>query len=263
MASIGASLDDLLDDLDAEYGALDAVVAGLDDEAWSAPTAAPGWAVRHQVTHLAQGEQLAALAATDPDGFSAELSRLLGDLAGVLADTDRRAAEAPAVLLASWREARRGLLDALRGRDGAERIQWVSGPMSARSFATSRLMETWAHGWDVAHGLGVHLAPTARLRHVAHLGVATRGHSFANRGLERPAGEVRVELLGPDGDVWTWGPADAVDRVRGPAEDFCLLVARRRHRADTDLIAEGGADAWLAVAQVFAGPPSDPPPPGG
>ena len=46
--------------------------------------------------------------------------------------------------------------------------------------------------------------------------------------------------------------------VTGPAYDFCLLVTRRRHRADTDLVAVGAdADRWLDIAQAFAGPPGE------
>jgi uncharacterized protein (TIGR03084 family) len=97
---------------------------------------------------------------------------------------------------------------------------------------------------------------------VADLGVRTRGFSFRNRGLPVPEVEPRVELTGPDGERWVWGPDDAAERVEGPAEDFCLLVCRRRRVADTALRAEGpGAVAWLAIAQCFAGPPGADPPP--
>ena len=88
---------------------------------------------------------------------------------------------------------------------------------------------------------------------------------FMARGLDVPADEVRVELTAPDGTLWTWGPEDAPDRVTGPALDFCFLVTRRRHRADLAVKATGpAADAWLDVAQSFAGPPgADPVPQGG
>jgi len=120
----------------------------------------------------------------------------------------------------------------------------------------ARLMETWAHGQDVADALGVTREPTARLRHVAHLGVAARSFAFANRGLAPPAEPVHVALTAPHGAVWTWGPPDAAATVRGPAEDFCLLVTRRRHRDDLALDAHGdAAKRWLHVAQAFAGPP--------
>jgi uncharacterized protein (TIGR03084 family) len=117
-------------------------------------------------------------------------------------------------------------------------------------------METWAHGEDVAAALGVARTPTGRLRHIAHLGVRTRGFSFLARGQQAPDAEVRVELVAPDGAMWTYGPDDAPDRVTGPALDFCQLVTRRRHRDDLALVATGdGADRWLDVAQAFAGPP--------
>src|SRR5690606_13797705 len=103
--------------------------------------------------------------------------------------------------------------------------------------------------------------PTARLRHIARLGVVTRSFSFANRGLELPP-EPAVALTAPDGSVWRWGPNDAPERVTGPAEDFCLVVTQRRHLLDTSLEVVGdGARRWMAIAQVFAGPPTDGRPP--
>ena len=77
------------------------------------------------------------------------------------------------------------------------------------------------------------------------------------------AGEVDVALEAPSGGVWTWGPGDAADSVRGPAEDFCLVVTQRRHVDDTDLDVTGDlARDWLVRAQAFAGPPTDGPEPG-
>ena len=96
------------------------------------------------------------------------------------------------------------------------------------------------------------------MRHVAHLGVRTRGFAFATHGLDVPAEEFRVDLVAPDGDVWSWGPEDAAQTVTGSAGDFCRLVTQRVHRADTDLVATGpDADRWLDIAQCFAGPPGE------
>lgn len=122
--------------------------------------------------------------------------------------------------------------------------------------ATARIMETWAHGQDVADALGVHREPSARLRHVAHIGVRARDFAHAVHSLPAPAEEFRVELTAPDGQVWTWGPEDAAQRVSGSALDFCLLVTQRRHRDDCALVAVGpDAERWLDIAQAFAGPP--------
>ena len=110
-------------------------------------------------------------------------------------------------------------------------------------------------------GLGV---AAASLRHIAHLGVTTRRFSYINRGLQPPGPDVRVELVAPDGTTWEWGDNDAIDRVTGPALDFCLVVTQRRHRADTALHIEGDrARQWMSIAQAFAGPPTDSRPEGG
>jgi uncharacterized protein (TIGR03084 family) len=83
-------------------------------------------------------------------------------------------------------------------------------------------------------------------------------------GLPVPADPFRLDLTGPGGDVWTYGPEDAPQRVTGTALDFCLLVTRRAHRADLALRAEGpDADRWLDLAQAFAGPPGAARPPKG
>jgi uncharacterized protein (TIGR03084 family) len=118
-------------------------------------------------------------------------------------------------------------------------------------------METWAHGQDIVDALGFRRKPTERLRHIAHLGVSTFGWSYVNRQMAVPDAPVRVELTAPSGKIWSWGPEQAKDTVKGPAEDFCLVVVQRRHAADTDLIITGEtARQWMSIAQVYAGPPT-------
>ena len=102
-----------------------------------------------------------------------------------------------------------------------------------------------------------------RARHIAHLGVTTFGWSFINRGLSLPEAAVRVELLSPSGEMWSWGPEDGENKVMGNALDFCLVVTKRRHIDDTALIMKGEvAPKWMAIAQAFAGPPEEGPMPG-
>jgi uncharacterized protein (TIGR03084 family) len=253
----GGALEDLLDDLEAEQAALDDVLAGLPEAGWATPSAAAGWDVRDQVGHLAFGEDLAALAATRPAAFTARLEELMADLGAFADGVDSRVrALPPAEVLAWWRVARRSLVHALRGRDPGERIPWAGPDMSATSFARARLMETFAHGQDIRDGLGLPGLVTPRLRHVAALGVRTRGFAYALNGRPVPQAEVRVALDLPGGEVATWGAADASDLVRGPVEDFCLVVTRRRHPADTRLLVQGAAaEEWMAIAQCYLGPP--------
>jgi uncharacterized protein (TIGR03084 family) len=254
-----SDLDRLRSDLAAEHEALDAVVAPLDEDGWGTPTPAEGWAVRDQLFHLAWFDRAAAQAVRDPEAFAAGAAELFADPAAAEASilaTGR--SMAGAALLGLWREGRAELLDALAGVDPSARIPWYGPPMGPASFVTARLMETWAHGQDVVDALGADRPATDRLRHVADLGVRTRGWSYRVRGLPVPDAPVLVELIGPGGAVWRWGE-DGADAVRGRALDFCLVVTQRRHPADTALVADGPLAAeWLGIAQAFAGPPTGP-----
>jgi uncharacterized protein (TIGR03084 family) len=250
-------LNPLVADLRAEGNEIDALVRDLPPNEWSRPTPAAGWTVAHQIAHLAWTDERALLAATAPDEFTAEFARYAGE-SGLDSVVDKEAADAAARpdLLDWWRAGRDKLATALLDLPSGTKLPWYGPPMSAASMATARLMETWAHGQDVADALGVRRTPTARLRHVAHIGVRTRNFAFLTRGRPVPAEEFRVELLGPDGELWTWGPEDVPQRVTGPAHEFCLLVTQRVHRADTALVAVGeDATEWLTIAQAFAGPP--------
>ncbi|WP_431677770.1 TIGR03084 family metal-binding protein [Kitasatospora sp. KL5] len=253
-----ADITALLADLDAESAELDDLVAGLDADGLAAATPAEGWTVAHQLAHLAWTDRWSLLAAGDPERFAAEAQRLFAE--DGLDAVDRGAAEgvgeAPEALLGRWREGRARLAAALAAVPQDTRLPWFGPPMKAPSMATARLMETWAHGQDVADALGAVRVPTARLRHIAHLGVRTMGFAFSAHGLPAPGAPVRVELTGPAGESWAWGPEDAADRVTGPALDFCLLATRRRHPDDLALTAVGDtAAAWLPIVQAFAGPP--------
>jgi uncharacterized protein (TIGR03084 family) len=246
----------VLADLAAESGWLDTVLAGLDEAGWAKPTPAPGWTVAHQVAHLAWTDDQSLCAATDAEAFAARIEQLLAGTVTIDGAAAEGAAKPPKDLLADWREGRDRLAKTLATVPRGTKLPWFGPPMSAASMATARLMETWAHGQDVADALGVRHPPSAGLRHIAELAVRTRNFAFTVHGLTPPANPFFIRLAAPDGSVWTWGPADAAQRVEGSALDLCLLATQRVHREDTGLVATGpDADRWLDIAQTFAGPP--------
>ncbi|HEV2428074.1 MAG TPA: TIGR03084 family metal-binding protein [Acidimicrobiales bacterium] len=261
-----SAVDGVRADLADEQAALDGVVAGLDAADWARPTPAAGWSVADQIGHLAYFDGTAAVALSDSDAFAASIADLVeGATAQGLDGFTLRAARAlaPSDLLAAWRAARATLLAAAADRDDARRVPWYGPDMSAASFLGARLMETWAHGVDVTDALGAAPSATDRLAHVARLGAATRGWSYAVRGEAPPPGSVRVELVAPSGAAWSYGEASADDVVAGPALDFCLVVTQRRHVEDTALTCGELARDWLVRAQCFAGGPTLGPEPGG
>lgn len=251
---------DLVADLAAEGEELDALVAPLDEGGWRRATPAEGWSVAHQIAHLYWTDKVALLAATDPEAFAEVVAEAMRNIDGFTDVTAEEGAAHPKdELLADWRAARAALAAALVDVPDGTKLPWFGPPMSAASMATARMMETWAHGLDIADALGVEVTPTDRIRHVAHIGVRTRDFAYVVNGMTPPQRPFRIELTAPSGTTWTWGPDDpeAVDgTVRGSAVDFCRLVTQRRALADLDLELDGeSVREWASIAQCFAGPP--------
>ncbi|MGQ0631943.1 MAG: TIGR03084 family metal-binding protein [Sporichthyaceae bacterium] len=254
---MAASMSDLVTDLAAETEVIEQMLSGLSAADWDTPTPSPGWAIRDQIAHLAYFDEAAVAATIDPERFQAEAA---AQIAGGMDFPDRLVVSHRALGIAelhAWfRRARLSLIAETGERDPKERVPWYGPSMSLASCVTARIMETWAHGQDIADALGVSREPTLRLKHIAHIGVGALAYSFVVRGLEVPTAPIRVELIAPDGSLWSWGPEGAEDLITGSALDFCLAVTQRRHRDDTDLKIVGeSAAAWMEIAQAFAGAP--------
>lgn len=181
-------------DLRAESDDLDALVAHLPADRWADPTPAPGWTIAHQIGHLLWTDRVALTAVTDEAGFAELMTAAAANPAGFVDDAATElAAVSPAELLTDWRVTRGRLHEELLAVPDGRKLAWFGPPMSAASMATARLMETWAHGLDVADALGVIRPATQRLRSIAHLGVRTRDYAFIVNNLTPPAEPFLVE----------------------------------------------------------------------
>jgi uncharacterized protein (TIGR03084 family) len=261
---VATTLPELLVDLEDEYADVRRLVTPLTADApeWDLPTPSEGWAVRDQISHLAFFDDAGRMALVEPETFEKTAKVAMerpGDpmeehlVKGRSVDGDE--------LLSWWGGAHRAMASALAEAEPSARIPWYGPPMGVLSFMSARLMETWAHGQDVADALGRTRQPSDRLRHVAHLGVRTRPFSYLVRHQQVPSGRIEVALASPSGELWTWEigekTAGALSGfVVGPALDFCLVVTQRRNVADTQLVVTGDhAVEWMTIAQAFAGPP--------
>ena len=227
---------EIFDDLQAEQVQLENLLADLTESQWASASDAPGWSVTDVVIHLAQTEEL--VTATLTTGQRGETwdrgVRPLDDVVDEVVRADR----APAAdVFDRWRRARRTALDSLRRADPDKRVPWAATPLRPAVLATTRLAEHWAHGLDITAPLQLPFPDTERLRHIAWLGHRTLPYAFAVAGL--PAHDVYCELTGPDGSVWTYGPADADAAIRGSAGEFCRVGARRLAPEASQLTASG------------------------
>jgi uncharacterized protein (TIGR03084 family) len=255
------------EDFRAEANELHTLLATLDEKDWDRATLFKAWTINDIVQHLHDSDLMAAGSVAGPEPFTrlrtqvqaardAGMSRVqearhrLGDLTG------RR-------LLERWYTTMTDLCDRLSALPPNARLTWYGPDMSVRMFATARQMETWAHGQAIYDLMGATRQPKDRLRNIAEIGVRTYGWTFVNRNRPVPGPAPYVRLAGPAGAIWEWNDPSPDNSVHGDAMDFCQVVTQVRNVADTGLRVTGEpALAWMSLAQCFAGPPEDPPPPG-
>jgi uncharacterized protein (TIGR03084 family) len=241
---------EVFDELEAEQDALEAVLAGLSQDAWRSPSAAPGWTVADTVLHLAQSEQ-AVVATTGGEGDRlawAQYGDSMDAAAGALVEAER--AE-PAEVFERWRAARRAALRGLRAADPGQPVRWVAAPLKPRTLATTRLAEHWAHAQDIVGPLRIDYPDTARLRHIAWLGHSTLPYAFSLIG-EAPH-DVHCVLTAPDGTIWRYGREDADSTITGSAGAFCRVGAQRLAPDESGLVTTGPyGRAALGVLRNYA-----------
>lgn len=246
-----------IDDLREEGDVLCAFLDTLAEDQWQRETPFKNRTVNWVVRHLHDADRWAVHSVTDPDGFRAWMKER--------ATTGPEPPEplAGRALLTRWRSYFDQLCDALAAAPADLRAPWFGPDMGVRMMATARQMETWAHGQDIYDLLGAKRENTDRIKNICHIGVRTYGWTFVNRKLEPPAPVPHVRLQAPSGAVWEWNEPSETNRVAGSAVEFAHVVTQGRNIADVDLEVRGAAaDAWMAIAQCFAGPPETPPAPG-
>jgi len=148
----------IIDDLEAEWTSIAALVATFTDDEWELATALPGWSVRDNLSHVIGIERM-----------------LLGDPAPAvdISHIERVAADPFAATIESWVEARRNLpgptvaaefdevvarrraqLAALSDDDWA-RVSWSPiGDVPYRAFMVVRVFDSWMHEQDMRRAVG-------------------------------------------------------------------------------------------------------------
>jgi uncharacterized protein (TIGR03084 family) len=254
-------------DFRAEADALRDLLSTLSGTDWDRATLFKGWTVNDIVQHLHDGDLMAAASVAGPEAFAAfraERQALLDrGMTRVRAARERLGDLTGTRLLERWHAKAVHLAGILSTMPADSRLKWAGPDMGVRMFTTARQMETWAHGQAIYDLMGVARAPTDRLRNIAEIGVRTYGWTFANRQRPVPGPAPHVRLTAPSGAIWTWNDPAPDNTIEGDALPFCQMVTQTRNIADTDLRVTGEpARLWMSLAQCFAGPPEDPPPPG-
>ena len=248
-------LENVFADLTTERDEVDRMVADLEPGQWVLETPAEGWTIADQIAHVSFIFTLAGTAASDPETFKALTAGADADFVGAVnAALGLYLPSAPKDLLTRWRKETTDAIKSLAEFQGAV-VPWLVRPLPPTILACAGIMELFGHGQDIADTLGVRREYSDRLRHLAGFIALTWDFGYQARGLTPPDVQFRYELTAPSGALWEFGPADATQKISGPAADLCLLATRRRHRDDLSLVAQGAdADQWLNIAQAYRGP---------
>jgi len=247
-----SGMREAIDELQAEQTDLESLLTNLPLESWLLPTPAAGWEVRDQVSHLADTEDIAHdTASGGPRQLNEEALTFPSPEAFTASGCEKGQRMTGEEVLRWWVEGAartRGVLETL---DPKTRVPWGLG-MSARTLATARLMETWAHGLDIRAALGEPPNETPRLRSVAWLIVQALPYAFRHAKREPPPGTLRVDL-DFNGERWSYGPEEADATITGPAGEFCRVGVQRLALDDAvGLKAQGAlAEEFLKVARAF------------
>lgn len=246
-----------VDALVAQQDELTALIVDRPEDQLLLGSRCPGWSAADVLLHLAQTNEMAiasvhgrlhdyvaSVADSVPPGGDVD------DWAGALVDAER---STPGAARERYLVSAAAQAQTFGSCDLHSRVWWVAGEMAARTLATTRLSETWIHTLDVGVAFDIHVPPTDRLWHVAHLVWRTVPYAMARAGTSL-SGDVAFELSGPSGDTWVVGePGGAAIVVRGSAVELCEVAGQRVAAGSTSLQAHGmHGDTVLAHIRTFA-----------
>ncbi|MGH8874200.1 MAG: maleylpyruvate isomerase family mycothiol-dependent enzyme [Acidimicrobiia bacterium] len=240
---------EILSDLVAEQQSLDQYLQRIQLRDWKLPTAAKGWTIQDTISHLADSEDLAADALVGGDRL-----RQLGPNQAMEAASRRAVVRGRGMrhqdVIEWWRGGRAKVVEPLSRMRTSDRVEWLHGSMAAQTFATVRLMETWAHGLDIYVATGTEVEDTARIRHVAWLAWKTLPYAF--KAADQDYSPVRVEVMGPGYAKWVFGPGDTDEVVKGPAGEWARLAVQRLPLSSAKGLQARGSVAETALRVVRA-----------
>ncbi len=259
-------------DLRAETEEFYAFLKTLDAKDWETETLFMDWTPWDVIAHLHFFDDVSLASLAGKETFALRQKDLFEGMKSGLSGREltRKSLgqyDVPA-LLERWKSFSDDMATQLGESDPKRRLPWFGPDMGVQMFTTARYMETWSHSQAIYDMKKVERQHTDRIKNIVTIGVKTFGWTFVNRKLEAPGPAPAIKLTAPSGEIWEYNADEEAnegeaDKVEGSAVDFCLTVTQVRNVKDTDLQVTGPvANAWMEIAQCFAGGPVDPPAPG-
>ena len=247
-------MKEIVTDIIAEQARVDVLVSAFTDPDWDRPAAHTEWTFKDELLHVAAFDyaaiQMMAGKAENVQVFADPFFQH-NEIYQVMRFRQLPGAE----VLDQWRRIRSRMDIMLLDKSPKDRVPWAPGlPMAARSLASARLMELWAHSIDLTDALGLDPEIHDRITATLFLSWQARPNAYRINGLEMPDTPLHLELTLPSGKTWEKGDLEAENRIAGSAKDWALVAVRRRNWMDTGLEVKGPeARRYATVVQAFAG----------
>jgi uncharacterized protein (TIGR03083 family) len=197
---------DVLDGLFAEWDAIVAVVEGLSDAQWQAPTPLPGWSVRDVVAHVIGTESMLQGAGTPEADIDVSTLKHVRNDVGVMNERWVRklrsvsTADLVDKLRTTITERRTALTDMCDG-DWNAIAMTPAGPDTYGRFMRVRIFDCWMHEHDIRDALGRPVSDADLAGQSSRLALdemaASMGFVVGKLGGAPDGSRVSIELTGP------------------------------------------------------------------
>jgi len=252
----------VLNDLLAEQSLVDVLISDLSEEQWLLPLPnVQMWNIKDTIIHIAFFDYAASKLMKGEGDNVRKISEEESGRDQYFRATNFHHLKG-AEVLSWWREERTRMVCSFYDKNPKDRVPWAPGlPMSAKSLASARLMELWAHSVDIYDALGIDPVVKERITSTLFLSWQARPNAYRINGLEMPDTPMYLELTLPSGEIWTKGEFGVENHIKGSAKDWSLVSIRRRNWMDTNLEVVGEeARRYASIVQTYAGGADQAPP---
>ena len=196
--------DDVLAGLFGSWDSIDALLAGLTDEQWQAPTGLPGWTVHDVVAHIVGTETMLS-GQPVPDSDAGKADHVRNEI-GAMNErwVDHLRSRSPQEMLATFRETmaqRRAALTAMSDDEWNTVTLTPAGPDSYGRFMRVRVFDCWMHEHDIRDAVSAPAPDVAYGGADARLALdemaSSMGFVVAKKGGAPDGSRVELNLTGP------------------------------------------------------------------
>ncbi len=218
-------MNEILSNLVAEQQLLDQYLQSIPVRNWDTKTSFKNWNITAHVSYLSALEDLGYNAlkkkGSDFNKYKGPKGLEKFEKEAIAKGKDMR----PQDVIEWWRMSRASVIESLAKCTPGKKITWWKNEIDCRTFAVTKLAETWAHSLDVYESMNKDYEDTVRVEHVALYGWLNAEN--ATKLNKSKFEDLRIELIGPEYKAWQFGNENSKNTIKGSAGDWCRVVTGR------------------------------------